>query len=343
MKTLETQKPPTMPEGDEARPATTEGGVAELATKSSKSSSLLRSLTCCFDSGSKSYSSAETAEMYSIDWFRVIPFACMHLMCLGVIWVGWSPIAVAVAVAMYAIHMFSITAFYHRYFSHRTYKTSRVAQFVFAVMGSSCVQRGPIWWASRHRHHHRHSDDEVDFHSPIRHGLFWSHVGWIMSKGAYGYDEKSVGDLTKFPEIRFLDRFDNLVPLIEALSMLALGSVLHAYGWNTTGWQMLIWGFFISIIVSSHATFTINSFTHLWGKKRYESKDESRNSLLFALLTFGEGWHNNHHYYPGAVRQGFYWWEIDMTYYTLWLMSRLGIIWDLNTIPEKAREAHHIG
>jgi len=304
--------------------------------------SMARTVACWFDNAAKTYSETETANQYSVDWLRLIPYLSLHLMCFGVIWVGWSPVAVIVAAAMYVFHMFSITAFYHRYFSHRAFKTSRVAQFIFAVMGNSCVQRGPIWWAARHRHHHRHSDEEIDVHSPIRHGLYWSHFGWITSKGAFSYDAKAVPDLVKYPELRFLNRFDNLVPLIEALLLFGLGTFLQSRGWATSGWQMLIWGFFISTIVCSHASFTINSLTHMWGKKRYESKDESRNSLLLALLTFGEGWHNNHHYYPGSVRQGFYWWEIDLTYYVLWLMARLGIIWDLNAVPAKIREAHHV-
>ncbi len=304
--------------------------------------SLVHSVGCWFDNSAKEYTEGEKADVYAVDWVRLLPFVAIHLMCFGVIWVGWSPIAVAVAAGLYVFHMFSVTAFYHRYFSHRAFKTSRVAQFIFAVMGSSCVQRGPIWWAARHRHHHRHSDEEVDVHSPIRHGLYWSHFGWITSKGAYGFDEKAVPDLMKFPELRFLNRFDNTVPFIEACLIFALGSWLQSRGWDTTGGQMLIWGFFISTVVCSHATYTINSLTHLWGKKRYKSKDESRNSLLLALLTFGEGWHNNHHYYPGSVRQGFYWWEIDLTYYALWLMSKVGIIWDLNAVPSKVRDSHHV-
>ena len=272
----------------------------------------------------------------------MIPYVGMHIMCLGVIWVGWSPVAVLVAAGLYAFHMFVITGFYHRYFSHRTFKTSRAAQFIFAVAGASCVQRGAIWWAARHRHHHRHSDEEDDIHSPVRHGFYFSHVGWIVSKAGFDYDERAVPDLMKYPELCFLNRFDNLVPVIEAVMLFFLGSFLESSGWNTSGMQMLIWGFFISTMCSSHATFTINSLTHMWGTKRYKSKDESRNSLLLALLTFGEGWHNNHHYYPGATRQGFYWWEIDVTYYGLWVLSRLGIIWDLSPVPTEVRESHQL-
>lgn len=314
---------------------------AQSAHAGPRKDSLLRTMAGWLDTSAKTYSQGEIEDEYSVDWFRIVPYAAMHLTCFAVIWVGWSPIAVAVAIALYIFHMFSITAFYHRYFSHRSFKTSRVAQFIFAVLGNSCVQRGPLWWAARHRHHHRHSDEEVDVHSPIRHGLYWSHVGWITSKGAFKYDPKAVADLMRFPELRFIDRFDNLVPVIQAVLIFALGYVLQQRGWETSGWQMLIWGFFISTIVCSHAAFTINSLTHMFGKKRYKNKDESRNSLLLALLTFGEGWHNNHHHYPGAVRQGFYWWEIDITYYVLWLMARTGIIWDLNAVPPHVRESHH--
>jgi len=313
-----------------------------VAVRRSRLASLVQSIGCWFDNSAKKYSDAEKASQYEVDWVRLIPYVSIHLMCLAVIWVGWSPIAVLVACLMYAFHMFAVTAFYHRYFSHRSYKTSRVAQFLFAMAGSSCVQRGPIWWAARHRHHHRHSDEEDDVHSPIRHGLYWSHFGWITSKCAFDYDPKAVPDLIKFPELRFLNRFDNVVPLIQAVSIFLLGVWLQSRGWDTSGWQMLIWGFFISVVISSHATFTINSLTHMWGTKRYRSKDESRNSLLLALLTFGEGWHNNHHYYPGAIRQGFFWWEIDLTFYLLWVMSKLGIIWDLNAVPERLRDANRI-
>ncbi len=305
-------------------------------------SKMVRAVGCWFDNSKMSYSSDETENRYAVDWTRMIPYVGMHLMCFGVIWVGWSWIACAIAAALYVVHMFAITAFYHRLFSHRAYKTSRVAQFIFAVIGNSSVQRGPIWWAARHRHHHRNSDQEDDVHSPVQHGLFWSHVGWVTSKGAFGFEEKTVPDLMKFPELRFLDRYDNLVPLIEAVGLFFLGVYLQNLGWNTSGGQMLIWAFFISTIVCSHATFTINSLTHVFGKKRYKSKDESRNNWWLAIITFGEGWHNNHHYYPGAARQGFYWWEYDFTYYVLWCMSKLGIIWDLNEIPEKIRESHHI-
>ncbi len=267
------------------------------------------------------------------DWLRVVPFGLVHLACLAVIWVGWSPIAVGVAVAAYAVRMFAITGFYHRYFSHRTFSTSRAAQFVFALLGNSALQRGPLWWAAHHRHHHRHSDQPRDPHSPHQHGFLWSHVLWITSRENFPTDLDAVRDLVRYPELRFLNRFDFLVPVSLAFGMYFLGEALTAYG--TSGWQMVIWGFFISTIALFHATCTINSLAHQFGSRRFDTNEGSRNNLWLALITFGEGWHNNHHYYPGASRQGFYWWEIDLTYTGLKILSWLGIIWDLHPVPER--------
>jgi stearoyl-CoA desaturase (delta-9 desaturase) len=260
-------------------------------------------------------------------------------MCLGVFWVGWSGIAVTVAIALYVIRMFAITGFYHRYFSHRSFETSRWAQFLFAVWGNSAVQKGPLWWAAHHRHHHRHSDKETDVHSPHTSGFFWSHIGWITCKGNFTTNLKAVPDLAKFPELRFLDRFETTVPILLATSLFGLGSLLQilAPQLETTGPQLLIWGFFISTIVLFHGTCTINSLAHLMGRKRYRTSDESRNSLFLALITLGEGWHNNHHHFSASVRQGFYWWEIDITYYVLYLFSRIGLIWNLTPVSEATR------
>jgi stearoyl-CoA desaturase (delta-9 desaturase) len=271
------------------------------------------------------------------DWLRCIPFTAVHLMCLGVIWVGWSPIAVAVAVAMYLVRMFAITGFYHRYFSHRSFKTSRAAQFVFALMGNMSVQRGPLWWASHHRLHHQRSDEETDVHSPRQHGFIWSHIGWITSESNFRSELHVVRDLCKFPELMFLDRFDALVPTILGFAMFGLGAILQreAPGLHTTGAQMLIWGFFISTVALAHGTFTINSLAHVFGRRRYETGDDSRNSFALAMVTLGEGWHNNHHHFPAAARNGFFWWEVDITYYLLKTLAAFGIIWDLRPVPEQ--------
>ena len=279
------------------------------------------------------------SEALDIDWIRSIPFFLLHLTCFAVIWVGWSWTAVLVAVSLYFLRMFAITGFYHRYFSHRSFETSRWAQFLFAVWGNSAVQKGPLWWAAHHRHHHRHSDKETDVHSPHTSGFFWSHIGWITCKGNFTTNLKAVPDLAKFPELRFLDRFETTVPILLATSLFGLGSLLQilAPQLETTGPQLLIWGFFISTIVLFHGTCTINSLAHLMGRKRYRTSDESRNSLFLALITLGEGWHNNHHHFSASVRQGFYWWEIDITYYVLYLFSRIGLIWNLTPVSEATR------
>ena len=263
-----------------------------------------------------------------VEWERIWPFVGVHLMCLGVFVVGWSWTAFWLAAGLYLVRMFAITAFYHRYFSHRTFNTSRAAQFVFAVLGASAVQRGPLWWAAHHRKHHRHADTELDVHSPAQHGFWWSHMGWITSRANYPTDVAQVPDLARYPELRFLDQHDLVVPILLAVLLFAIG-----------GAQWLIWGFFVSTVVLFHATCLINSLAHTLGTRRYNTDDDSRNSLLLALITLGEGWHNNHHKFPGAARQGFFWWEIDLSYYGLWLLERLRIIRDLRPVPRRVLEA----
>ena len=260
------------------------------------------------------------------------------------VWVGVSGVAVAAAVSLYLLRMFAITGFYHRYFSHRTFKTSRAAQFVFALLGASAVQRGPIWWAAHHRHHHAHSDRHDDVHSPQQHGFLQSHMGWFLSRRHFAPDLSRARDLLKYPELRWLDRFDIVVPVVLAVLLLLLGMYLErtAPHLGTSGWQMLVWGFFISTVACYHCTYTINSLCHVWGRQRYRTGDESRNNPLLALITLGEGWHNNHHHYPMSVRQGFYWWEIDITYYLLRALEGLGIIWDLKPVPAEIRESRRL-
>ena len=274
-----------------------------------------------------------------IDWLRVIPFIAMHVACLGVIWVGVSPTALIVAGVLYALRMFAITAFYHRYFSHKAFKTSRVLQFVFALIGASCVQRGPLWWASHHRNHHRHADTEQDPHSPAHSGFWRSHVGWFLTRQAFRTDRTVITDLTRYAELRWLDRFDVLVPIFFAVALYFFGFWLQREypSLDTSGGQMLIWGFFISTVVLLHATVTINSLAHRFGSRRYDTRDDSRNNWLLAVITFGEGWHNNHHHFPGSARQGFRWWEIDLTYYVLRAMALCGLVWDLKPVPAKLR------
>ncbi len=277
----------------------------------------------------------DSADLDRLDWLRAVPFIAMHLACVAVLWVGVSPIAVAVAVALYLVRMFAVTAFYHRYFAHRTFRTSRTVQFVFALIGASSAQRGPLWWAAHHRNHHRNADTELDPHSPGMSGFLWSHMGWFLTPRAFPTDWERIPDLARYPELRWLDRFDTLAPLLLAGAMYGLGALLErvAPQLGTSGGQMLVWGFLISTVVLFHCTVTINSLAHRFGSRRFDTRDDSRNNLWLALITLGEGWHNNHHFFPGAARQGFRWWEIDMTWYGLQLLSALGLVHGLKPIP----------
>ena len=240
--------------------------------------------------------------------------------------------------------MFAVTAFYHRYFSHRAFRASRAMQFIFALLGASAVQRGPLWWAAQHRHHHAHSDDPYDAHSPAQQGFWWSHMGWFLAREHFATRLELVPDLARYPELRFLDRYDSLMPIALALLLFAAGETLARFlpGLGTDGWQLLVWGFVISTVVLYHATFTVNSLAHRVGRRRYATRDDSRNNLWLALITFGEGWHNNHHHFPGAARQGFFWWEIDFTYYGLRLLAAIGLIHELRTVPLAIRAARHV-
>jgi stearoyl-CoA desaturase (delta-9 desaturase) len=278
---------------------------------------------------------APEAARARIDWLRAAPFLAMHLACLAVLAVGVSPVALAVAAALYALRMFALTAFYHRYFSHRTFRASRPVQLLFAVIGASSVQRGPLWWAAHHRNHHRYTETSSDPHSPTVHGFWWSHAGWFLTREGFRTDWSRIPDLAKFPELRWLDRYDTLVPIALAGGLYALGAWLqHAMPQlGTSGAQMLVWGFFVSTVVLFHATVTINSLAHRFGTRRFDTTDDSRNNPWLALLTFGEGWHNNHHFFPGTVRQGFRWWEVDLTWYGLRILSALRLVRDLKPIP----------
>jgi stearoyl-CoA desaturase (delta-9 desaturase) len=255
----------------------------------------------------------------------------MHLSLIGLFFVGFSWIALAVCLVLYAVRVFALTGGYHRYFSHKSFKTSRFFQFILAWMGASSAQLGPLWWASHHRHHHQHSDTEEDIHSPRRRGFLWAHIGWLFCRKYARSELERVRDFAKFPEIRFVDRWHILPVLCLAFSLLFLGWILEAFapGLGTTKWQMLMYGFFLSTVMVYHVTFAINSLTHMIGKQRFDNNDDSRNNLWLALMTFGEGWHNNHHRFPVSTRQGFYWWEIDITYYILKILSRFRIVWDL--------------
>jgi stearoyl-CoA desaturase (Delta-9 desaturase) len=245
----------------------------------------------------------------------------------GVILLGWSWSGFALAVVSYLVRMVLVTAGYHRYFSHRAFSTSRAFQFLLAVGAQSAAQRGVLWWAGHHRWHHKHSDTERDVHSAKLRGFWYAHVGWILADSWSQTDPKSVPDLYRFPELRWLDRsgYNVLPAFVLGLAFLALGGT---YG--------LVWGFMVSTVMLWHGSFAINSFAHLIGRRRYATGEESRNNWLLAILTTGEGWHNNHHHYASSARQGFRWWEIDLTFYVLRLLAAVGLIWDLKLPTAKA-------
>ena len=257
------------------------------------------------------------------DWVAAIPFFGVHLAPLAaffvsVTWQDWLLCGV-----LYVTRMFFITAGYHRYFSHRSYRMGRVAQFVMAFGGTTAVQKGPLWWASHHRLHHRYTDLDEDVHSP-RDGIWWSHVGWILSTKFKSTDLTTIKDFSKFPELRFIERHSWIGPWMVAVTCFLIG-----------GWGGLLIGFFLSTVLLWHGTFLVNSAAHLFGRRRYATPDTSRNSLVIAIITGGEGWHNNHHYLPASVRQGFTWWEFDPTWYALKGLAAIRVVRDLKDPPAR--------
>jgi stearoyl-CoA desaturase (delta-9 desaturase) len=274
-----------------------------------------------------------------------IGFVGIHLACLLVIWVGFSWTALAVCIALYFIRMFAVTAGYHRYFAHRTFKTTRTFQFILAALGATALQNGPLWWAAHHRNHHRYSDTELDVHSPVTGSFWWAHMGWILSKKFSNYDTKDVADIAKYPEIVWVNRYYIYLALAMGGVLFAVGALLERFmpGLGTSGTQLVVWGGFVSTTILYHGTFTINSLAHKFGRRRFETTDDSRNSFILAIITLGEGWHNNHHRCLSSERQGFYWWEIDISHYILTMLSWFGIVWDLRTPPAKVYEEAEIG
>jgi stearoyl-CoA desaturase (delta-9 desaturase) len=260
----------------------------------------------------------------AISWVSSVPFGLMHLVPFlafftGTHWADW-----AVCVALYVVRMLGLTIGYHRYFSHRAFKVGRVTQFFLALLGATANQKGVLWWAGHHRHHHEHSDTDEDLHSPTRRGLWWSHVGWILCDKYRETPMHKVKDLARYPELVWLNRYWIVPPV-------ALGTIVFLIG----GWSMLFIGYFLSTIVLYHGTYTINSLSHLFGSRRFGTTDTSRNNLFLALLTLGEGWHNNHHHYMSSANQGFYWWEIDLSYYVIKAMEFVGLASDVRKPSER--------
>ena len=258
-----------------------------------------------------------------VNWVSSIPFLLVHVLCFAAILTGVNTTAVVLFVVMYFGRAFFVTAAYHRYFSHKSYRLNRFWQFVFAFQAEATAQKGVLWWAANHRHHHRSSDTDQDLHTP-RKGFWWSHVGWILSDKYKATDYAAIKDFARYPELRWLNKHEGMPPWIYGIAAFLIG-----------GWSGLVVGFFCSTVLLWHTTFLVNSAAHVFGRRRYETDDTSRNSLAIALLTGGEGWHNNHHHYQASARQGFFWWEVDFTYYVLVAMSWVGIVKDLKTPPQR--------
>ncbi len=258
-----------------------------------------------------------------VNWVSSIPFFLVHVACFAVVFTGITTTALILLPIMFFGRSFFVTAAYHRYFSHKAFRLNRFWQFVFAFQAEASAQKGVLWWAANHRHHHRASDTPADIHSP-RKGFWWSHVGWILSNKYKDTDLTAIKDFAAYPELVWLDKHEGMPPWIYGIAAFAIG-----------GWSGLVVGFVWSTVLLWHSTFLVNSAAHVFGRRRYETADTSRNSMLIALVTGGEGWHNNHHHYQASARQGFFWWEIDMTYYVLKVMSWVGIVKDLKQPPAR--------
>lgn len=279
----------------------------------------------------------DPTRMDELDWLRVVPFIGLHLGCLLVFQVGVSAAAVAIAVALYLSRMFFVTAFYHRYFSHRAFEVGRLTRLVMALLGCTAGQRGPIWWAAHHRAHHLTADTAEDPHAPGYKGVLFSHTLWFLTRGSFQVQERRVQDWLRYRELRIVEKLDWLPFLLLGAGCYGLGVFLETRypHLGTSGAQMFVWGFFVSTVVLYHATYSINSIAHRFGKRRFPTQDQSRNNFWLALITLGEGWHNNHHFYPVSARQGFRWWELDISYLGLKALQAVGLVGNLRPVPAR--------
>jgi len=266
----------------------------------------------------------------------IVPLVLLHLACGLVFVVGSSNVATTAFLTTTAVQVFGITTGFHRLLAHRSFRTSRAFQFILAVFGVLAGQNGPLWWVSHHRHHHQYSDQEADAHSP-RAGLFWSHMGWLFSPRCVAMRSDLVGDLGRLPELMLLERYYYVVVLGYACFLYLLGETLERLvpETGTNGWQMVIWGSVVSTVCANHIIWSANSVCHRYGTRRFATKDDSRNNVVISLLTLGDGWHHNHHYYPYSARHGLRWWEIDINYAILRLLACLGIVWELKLPPKR--------
>lgn len=260
------------------------------------------------------------------EYLKALPFAISHLMPFFTLYTGVTSTAVWIFFVLFYTRLWGVTGGYHRYFSHKTFETSRAFQFFLAFLAQASAQKGALWWAAHHRTHHQHADREGDLHSPIREGFWYSHLGWLFAD-TEDTDYERIKDFAKYPELVWLNENWYVPPVLTGVLAYAIG-----------GLPGLFFGFFGSTVLLWHSTFTINSLAHVWGSRRFETKDTSRNNVFLALLTLGEGWHNNHHYYCASARNGFYWWEVDVTYYVIRVLAFFRIVKNLKPVPKRVLE-----
>jgi stearoyl-CoA desaturase (delta-9 desaturase) len=251
------------------------------------------------------------------NWITAIVLALFHIGAVAALFMfSWKAFAVALALHWICVG-FGISLGYHRLHTHRSYTVPKIVDYFFAVCGALTLEGGPIFWVATHRIHHQKSDQPGDPHSP-RDGAFWAHVGWILFGETNHNNTKK---LSKYAPDLAKDRFYVWLNNWHWVPMVILAVALFAWG----GLPMLLWGIALRVVVGLHATWMINSATHMFGTRRFATRDDSRNSLWIALLTFGEGWHNNHHAHPSSARHGLTWYEFDISWVTLRLMRAVGL------------------
>jgi fatty-acid desaturase len=260
-----------------------------------------------------------------INWFTLTIIIVFHAGALAAFFFfSWQRLAVMAVLHVLAINV-GIGMCYHRLLTHRGYQTPKWVEYVMSIFATMSLEGGPIFWVSTHRVHHQLSDQEGDPHTP-REGGWWAHTGWILFGNTLHAQteilKRYVPDLSR-------DRFHVWLSKYHWIPLTASGVALFTLGWLTGGWKnavgMLLWGAFLRVTLGLHATWLVNSATHLWGSRRFKTKDDSRNNWWVALLSGGEGWHNNHHAHPVSARHGLRWYEIDPNFYGIWLLSKLGL------------------
>jgi stearoyl-CoA desaturase (delta-9 desaturase) len=269
----------------------------------------------------------------------MIVMVSMHLACFAVYFSGFSWPALWVALIMYVVKGMGVTTGYHRLLAHRSFKTNRIVQFLLTFAGGLAMQGGPLWWVAHHRSHHRDTDKIDDIHSPVTKGMWQSHMGWMMSNNAFHEQGSNARDLYNYPELKLLQRHYVWILIFQVFALYSLG-----YGWaswfpesGASGLQFLVWGFFVSTVFTWHVTFSVNSICHRWGARDYDAGDASTNNVVIGFLAFGEGWHNNHHFYPSSARHGLRWWQFDPTWILIRGLCLLGLASEPK-IPKEFRD-----